>query len=161
MAASSEAKLSWGSDGSMFDWEAFRELTCCAVDENLHVGREARASRSRGRLGDDRGPVDGVLADVVAVLAGGVLAAVVAVLAGGVLAGVVAVLGRLRAAGRNIGDRSRGHRARNPWGRLQGGNGDRGGGEAAAGAGLEVAEGIRAAALGISSLPIVRPVTGS
>jgi len=33
--------------------------------------------------------------------------------------------------------------------------------EAAVGAGLEVAEGIRAAALGISSLPIVRPVTGS
>ena len=35
------------------------------------------------------------------------------------------------------------------------------GAEAAVGAGLEVAEGIRPAALGISSLPIVRPVTGS
>ena len=107
MAASSEAKLFWGSDGNMFDWEAFRELTCCPLTKTCTLGERPEFAGAGAAWETTAGPVDDVLAVVVAVLAGGVLAgggldggAVLAadgeldggVLAGGVLAGVVAVL---------------------------------------------------------------------
>src|SRR5208337_2060174 len=92
MAASSEAKLFWGSDGSMFDWEAFRGLTCCPLTKTCTLGERPEFAGAGAAWETTAGPVDDVLAVVVAVLAGGVLAVVVAVLAGGVLAVVVAVL---------------------------------------------------------------------
>ena len=98
MAASSEAKLFWGSDGSMFDWEVFRELTCCPLTKTCTLGERPEFAGAGAAWETTAGPVDDVLAVVVAVLAGGVLAGgvldgVVAVLAAdGVLDGVVAVL---------------------------------------------------------------------
>ena len=91
MAASSEAKLFWGSDGSMFDWEVLRELTCCPLTKTCTLGERPEFAGAGAAWETTAGPVDDVLA-VVAVLAGGVLAVVVAVLAGGVLAVVAAVL---------------------------------------------------------------------
>src|SRR5271157_6658055 len=97
MAASSEAKLFWGSDGSMFDWEVFRELTCCPLTKTCTLGERPEFAGAGAAWETTAGPVDDVLAVVVAVLAGGVLAGGaldggVAVLTGGVLDGGVAVL---------------------------------------------------------------------
>jgi hypothetical protein len=86
MAASSKAKLFWGIDGSMFDWEAFRELTCCPLTKTCTLNERPEFAGAGAAWETTAGPVDGVLAVVVAVLAGGVLAS--GVLAGGVLDGV-------------------------------------------------------------------------
>jgi len=89
MAASSEAKLFWGSDGNMFDWEAFRELTCCPLTKTCTLGERPEFAGAGAAWETTAGPVDDVLAVVVAVLAAdGVLDGVVAVLVGGALAGV-------------------------------------------------------------------------
>src|SRR5271157_2220526 len=92
MALSSEAKLSWGSDGSMLDWEASSELTCSPLTKTCTLGVRPKFDGAGVAWETTAGPADGVLIDVVAVLAGGVLVDVVAVLAGGVLADVVAML---------------------------------------------------------------------
>ena len=92
MALSSEAKLSWGSDGSMLDWEASSELTCSPLTKTCTLGERPEFDGAGVAWKTTAAPADGVLDDVVAVLAGGVLDGVVAVLAGGVLDGVVAVL---------------------------------------------------------------------
>jgi len=76
----------------MFDWEAFRELTCCPLTKTCTLGERPEFAGAGAAWETTAGPVDGVLDDVVGVLAGGVLVGVVAVLVGGVLDGVVAVL---------------------------------------------------------------------
>ena len=91
MALSSEAKLSWGSDGSMLDWEASSELTCSPLTKTSTLGQRPEFDGAGVAWETTAGPVDGVLDGVVAVLAGGVLDDV-AVLAGGVLDDDVAVL---------------------------------------------------------------------
>ncbi len=92
MALSSEAKLSWGSDGSILNWEALSELTCSPLTKTCTLGKRPEFDGAGVAWETTAGPVDGVLDDVVAVLAGGVLDDVVAVLAGGVLDDVVTVL---------------------------------------------------------------------
>ncbi len=92
MALSSEAKLSWGSDGSILNWEALSELTCSPLTKTCTLGKRPEFDGAGVAWETTAGPVDGVLDDVVAVLAGGVLDDVVAVLTGGVLDGVVAML---------------------------------------------------------------------
>ena len=87
MASSSEAKLSWGSDGSMLDWEALSELTCSPLTKTCTLGKRPEFDGAGVAWETTAGPVDGVLDDVVAVLVSGVLDGVVAVLGGCMLAG--------------------------------------------------------------------------
>ncbi len=172
MALSSEANLSWGSDGSMLDWEASSELTCSPLTKTCTLGERPEFDGAGVAWKTTVAPADGVLDDVVAMLDGGVLAGVVAVLDGGVLDDVVAVLaGGVLASvvavldGCMLSGTSETVVAVTvlviPGVVCKAGMETVTGAEAAVAAGLEVAEGIRAAALGISSLPIVRPVTGS
>src|SRR5271166_2455863 len=74
MALSSEAKLSWGSDGSMLDWEALSELTCSPLTKTSTLGVRPKFDGAGVAWESTAGPVDGVLVDVVAVPAGVLLA---------------------------------------------------------------------------------------
>ncbi len=92
MASSSEAKFSWGSDGSMLDWEALSELTCSPLTKTCTLGERPEFDGAGVAWKTTAAPADGVLDDVVTVLVGGLLDDVVSVLAGGVLDDVVTVL---------------------------------------------------------------------
>jgi hypothetical protein len=92
MALSSEAKLSWGSDGSILNWEALSELTCSPLTKTCTLGERPEFDGAGVAWKTTAAPADGVLDGVVAVLAVGVLDGVAAVLTGGVLDGVAAVL---------------------------------------------------------------------
>ncbi len=75
----------------MFDWEAFRELTCCPFTKTCTLGERPEFDGA-GAAWETAGPADDVLDDVVAVLAGGVVGDDVTALTGGVVDDDVTVL---------------------------------------------------------------------
>ncbi len=141
----------------MLDWEAFRELTCCPFTKTCTLGERPELDGAGAAGVTTEGLVDDVLAGgvlvVVVVLADGVLAVVVVLVVVVVLAGGVLLAGTYETGVAVTVLVSPGLVCKAGMETVTGAEG--------VVTGLEVAAGIRAAALGISSLPIVRPVTGS